>query len=123
MRAAKGRRWHGSAFSLQAVARDPAGGDVDTPRVGYTLTKKVGGAVIRNRARRRLKEAMRLAADLPARPGHDYVVIGRLEAIRQPFATLSAELARAFIGVHDPGKPKRPADRSSAKPRQVAKSP
>ena len=96
---AKGRRWHGKAFSLQACARAPD--EPEAPRVGFTLTKKVGGAVIRNRARRRLRAALRLAADLPAREGHDYVVVGRIEAVRLPFTALQSELARAFIGVHD----------------------
>ena len=77
------------------------------PRLGFTLTKKVGCAVIRNRARRRLRAALRLSAGLQARDGHDYVVIGRIEAIRVPFADLQSELARAFIGVHDAGRRKR----------------
>lgn len=101
LRAAKGRRWHGRALSLQSVAR----GDMDEAgvRVGFTLTKKVGCAVIRNRARRRLREAVRLTADLPTKPGHDYVVIGRAAAIEVPFEALQQELARALRAVHDGG--------------------
>ena len=104
MRAAKGKRWHGKALSLQAAAR--AAEDTGAPRVGFTLTKKVGNAIVRNRARRRLREAVRLG-DLPARTGHDYVLIGRIEAVRLPFAELESELARAFIGVHDASRHKR----------------
>ena len=106
MRAAKGKRWHGKALTLQAGPREPDHA-ADPPRLGFTLTKKVGCAVIRNRARRRLREALRLSVDLQARDGHDYVVIGRIEAIRVPFADLQSELARAFIGVHDAGRRKR----------------
>ncbi|VVB49531.1 Ribonuclease P protein component [Beijerinckiaceae bacterium RH AL1] len=116
MRVAKGKRWHGKALSMQAAAREPELADA-APRLGLTLTKKVGGAVIRNRARRRLREALRLADHLPARAGHDYVVIGRIEAIRVPFADLQSELARAFIGVHDAGRRKRrDAPKTSAAP-------
>ena len=99
---------------MQAARRDPD--DAAPPRLGFTLTKKVGCAVIRNRARRRLREAVRLSAGLQARNGHDYVVIGRIEAIRVPFADLQSELARAFIGVHDAGRRKRrEAGRDAAK--------
>lgn len=65
---------------------------------------------------------MRLAPDLPARPRHDYVLIGRLEAIRLPFAALVDELARAFIGVHD-AKPKRSVGERPARPHKLAESP
>lgn len=118
LRAAKGRRWHGAALSLQAAVREGAdagsesgsdlgsepGSDLKSnltmpPRVGFTLTKKVGCAVVRNRARRRLREAVRLSPDLPLRPGHDYVLVGRLEAIRLPFEAVRDELARAVGAV------------------------
>ena len=103
VRVGKGRRWHGVAMSIQAELRPQS--DEDVPRAGFTLTKKVGCAVVRNRARRRLREAVRLAPpDLPAKPGHDYVIVGRLEAIRVPFVALRAELARGLAAVHTRGK-------------------
>ncbi len=83
----------------------PAGVE-EAGRFGFTLTKKVGNAVVRNRARRRLREAVRLASDLPARVGHDYVVVGRLEAIRLPFGQLLDELARAVERVHAADAPR-----------------
>jgi ribonuclease P protein component len=66
------------------------------PRFGFTVTKQSGGAVQRNRIRRRLKEALRLLNPLPARPGHDYVILARREALGMPFVALQAELLRAF---------------------------
>jgi len=66
------------------------------PRFGFTVTKQSGGAVRRNRIRRRLKEALRLLKPLPARPGHDYVILARPDALSMSFRTLQAELTRAF---------------------------
>ena len=66
------------------------------PRFGFTVTRQLGGAVQRNRIRRRLKEALRLMKPLPARPGYDYVIAARPEALGMDFQTLQAELARAF---------------------------
>ena len=105
LRAAKGRRWHGKAFSLQ-VSRPE---DISGPqaRVGFTVTKKVGNAVIRNRARRRLREAIRLHHHLPVCAGHDYVLVARLEALRLPFATLQADLVQAVRSVHADARPPR----------------
>lgn len=66
------------------------------PRFGFTVTKQSGGAVQRNRIRRRLKEALRLLNPLPARPGHDYVILARPEALSMPFRDLQRELIRAL---------------------------
>ena len=66
------------------------------PRFGFTVTKQSGGAVRRNRIRRRLKEALRLLNPLPARPGHDYVILARPEALSMPFLALQGELIRAL---------------------------
>lgn len=68
----------------------------DQPRFGFTVTKQSGGAVQRNRIRRRLKEALRLLNPLPAQPGHDYVILARPEALGMPFVALQGELIRAL---------------------------
>lgn len=102
LRAAKGRRWNAEAATVQASPADPTR---DETRIGFTLTKKVGGAVVRNRARRRLKEAVRLSPDLPVEPGRDYVIIGRVQALRLPFDLLRRELAEAIAAVK--GAPRR----------------
>jgi ribonuclease P protein component len=70
-------------------------GDDGPPRVGFTVTRKLGGAVRRNRIRRRLKEAVRLGLEGLVRPGRDYVFIGRPEAAVRPFGLLQQDLKDA----------------------------
>jgi ribonuclease P protein component len=94
LKAARGRRWNSDHFLLQIKARVPA--DTAPPRFGFTITKKVGIATVRNRIRRRLREAVRLAAPQSARAGHDYVLIGRRSAVKAPFANLVADLTKAL---------------------------
>jgi ribonuclease P protein component len=90
--AAKGRKVAVHGLVLQMLARDDAG----PVRVGFTVTKKVGNAVIRNRTRRRLKEAARLLLrDCPPQ-GVDLVLIGRDATRGRPFATLIDDLRRAM---------------------------
>jgi ribonuclease P protein component len=95
--AAKGRKAPMPGLVLQALARDD-----DAPaRLGFTVTKKVGNAVIRNRTRRRLKEAARLvlagqgAAGL-APTGVDLVLIGRAGTATRDFGALQDDLRRAL---------------------------
>ena len=77
---------------LQAMPRH----DSEPARLGFTVTKKVGNAVIRNRTRRRLKEAARLL--LAERPvfGYDLVLIGRDSTRKRNFITLQADIRRAL---------------------------
>lgn len=62
------------------------------PRVGFTVTKKQGNAVERNRIRRRLREAVRLTAGFAMKPGHDYVIVGRRDALMASFNELASQL-------------------------------
>ena len=71
--AARAKRASTPAFMMQIRDR----GDNNPPRVGFTCSKKVGNAVARNRAKRRLREVARVALTPLAKPGHDYVLIGR----------------------------------------------
>jgi ribonuclease P protein component len=90
--AAKGRRAAVHGLVLQALPREDQG----PMRLGFTVTKKVGNAVVRNRTRRRLKEAARLAlAEAPA-TGFDLVLIGRDTTRARPFAELQDDLRRAL---------------------------
>jgi ribonuclease P protein component len=65
-------------------------------RLGITASRKVGNAVARNRARRRLREAARRVLPTDAAPGHDYVLIGRAATLQRPFAMLVADLQSAL---------------------------
>jgi ribonuclease P protein component len=74
----------------------PRGDGDPAMRVGFTVTKKIGNAVIRNRMKRRLRALVReLLPDAGLR-GADHVLIGRQGGIERPFAQLRAELARAL---------------------------
>jgi ribonuclease P protein component len=94
LRAARGRRAGGRSFSLQATAGDRA-----EPGVGFTVTNKTGNAPVRNRIRRRLREAVRACATR-LEPQHDYVLIGRREALKTPFGELVDELSAAITKIH-----------------------
>lgn len=91
----KGERRKGPFFLLEVLDRGDRG---DVPRVGYTVTKRQGNAVERNRIRRRLREAVRLQAGFDMKAGHDYVVIGRRDALNAPFADLARSLATRVGG-------------------------
>lgn len=98
-RAARGRRARAEAFSLQANRRAGAPDGLGA-RVGFTVTRKLGGAVVRNRIRRRLREALRLTPSLETRPDHDYVLMAQRTALGRRFDLLQADLKRAFSAVH-----------------------
>jgi ribonuclease P protein component len=97
--AAKGRRRSTPGFTLQARERDA---DPDgPPRIGYTCSKKVGNAVARNRAKRRLRAAARAAFPDGGRTGWDYVLVGRPAiTASHPFPDLVADLEAAIVAVH-----------------------
>jgi ribonuclease P protein component len=82
-------------FVLQAA---PAPADLGLPpiRVGFTVSRKVGNAVARNRVRRRLREVARLVIPEQARPDLDYVLVGRQAALARDFDALRQELFEAL---------------------------
>lgn len=86
----RGEKRRGRLFLLEVLDR----GDEGAPRVGFTVTKKVGNAVVRNRVRRRLKEAVRVHVAGDIKPGSDYVIVGRDDVLTAPFAEISTELSR-----------------------------
>lgn len=110
VRIAKGRRVARDTLVLQ-MARQPEGLTSDGPRVGFTCSKKVGNAVARNTTRRRLKEAARDVMSLNAKPGHDYVIIGRGAALEAPYDKLVKDLTKALERIHQPRRPRAPDSR------------
>ncbi len=98
--AATGRRWVAPAFVLQVGPRP-----IDAQQacaeigLGFTATKRIGNAVARNRAKRRLREAARQLLPHAAASGHDFVLIARAEVLTCVFQTLSDDLEKAFSRV------------------------
>ena len=100
-----GARWAGEAFVVEAAHRksavaDPAAdGPSTAPRFGFTVTKKIGNAVVRNRIRRRLKAAVASMPASAAVASCDYVLIARLPALKRPFEDLKTDLEKALVRV------------------------
>lgn len=82
-------------FVLQ-VAPIPADLPPMPARVGFTVSRKVGNAVVRNRVRRRLREIARQVIPGQARPDLDYVLVGRQGALARDFAVMRQELVEAL---------------------------
>jgi ribonuclease P protein component len=74
----------------------PRGDGSDDLRVGFTVTKKIGGAVVRNRMKRRLRALARELLPVSGIPGADHVLIGREGGIERDFGSLRQELAKAL---------------------------
>ena len=68
-------------------------------RVGFTVTKKIGGAVVRNRMKRRFRALAREVVTVKGIPGSDHVMIGRARGIERDYGQLRAELGRALDGL------------------------
>lgn len=99
--AARGRRAHLPAFTLQARPRAADEAEADAVRVGFTCSKKVGNAVARNRAKRRLREVARSVLPADGRPGWDYVLIGRpVVTASRDFGAMQNDLRSALGKVH-----------------------
>lgn len=96
--AARALRQGTPSMMVQARARDD--GD-EAVHVGFTCSKKVGNAVARNRAKRRLRALAREVLPVKARPGWDYVLIGKPEAtVSRDFAEMRRDLISALARLH-----------------------
>ncbi len=92
-----GERYVTPAFIIQMVRRDP-----EAPfRYGITASRKVGGAVKRNRAKRRIRALLNQTLSQKGHPGFDYVVIAREEVLRRNFALMEQELEKALMKLHE----------------------
>jgi ribonuclease P protein component len=89
------RKWVAPGLILQVRSRRPGETADEEARIGFTASRKVGNAVARNRARRRLRAVARRVLRGAAKPGHDYVVIARQATLTRPFADLVADLELA----------------------------
>ncbi len=96
-----GARFSARLFTIQMARQTGEQGGEDAapanpPRFGFTVTRKVAGAVGRNRIRRRLKEALRVSGALGAREGRDHVFVARRGALTAPFNDIISQMAEGF---------------------------
>lgn len=112
----QGRRGDGGPAGMAGAAvADPDGGMM---RFGLTASRKVGNAVMRNRARRRLRHALVALLPLKGRPGWDYVAVARPATVAAPWGELLTELDSLFDRLHAP-----PAHRGKDALKREAPSP
>jgi ribonuclease P protein component len=114
LRIRHGLRCATAAFVIEGKSRAGWSPPVAVPapvvRFGLTVTKQLGGAVVRNRIRRRLKSALQQVDAGCTKPGFDYVVIARQLAETRRHSDLIADLAAAFQKLHRPGSmPRAPS--------------
>ena len=97
----QGRRVPSAGFVLLVRQR---GDGSDVKRAGFTVTKKVGNSVVRNRLKRRLREIVHLVLPAHGHAGADHVLIGRDAGLTREFAVLLADLEKALAKAHLPAK-------------------
>jgi ribonuclease P protein component len=101
LRVARAERQGMPGFLLQARRRTEGEAHPAAIRIGFTCSRKLGNAVTRNRAKRRLRAAARAVIPAAGRPGWDYVLVGRPETtVTRGFADLTADLTRALERIH-----------------------
>ena len=112
---ANGARANSPAFVVQGRRREDDG----PIRVGFTVTRKNGTATERNRIRRRLREVVKRCDVITMRPHHDYVLVGRRDALTRDFATMLDDLRSALPRLERTA-PKAPHDKA---PNDQARNP
>jgi ribonuclease P protein component len=95
-RLTRSRRKHATRGLVLQVAPQPEGRDNPQPRIGFTASKKVGNAVARNRAKRRLRALAREVLQPRVQPSLDYVLVGRHTTVTRPWSKLVQDLETAI---------------------------
>jgi ribonuclease P protein component len=113
LNANQGRRVPSAGFVLLVRQRDD--GD-PLMRAGFTVTKKIGNSVTRNRLKRRLREAVRLTLPAHGHAGADHVLIGREAGLTRDFADLCADLEKALAKAHLPPPPRERSEPCGKRP-------
>jgi ribonuclease P protein component len=114
LRAQKSRRQFTPGLTLE-TCRSPEDVPSSGCRVGFTASRKVGSAVKRNRAKRRLRAAAASILPLLGREGHDYVLVARAATLSRPYAALVADLTKALTAAHAELEADTKRGRSSAR--------
>ena len=100
LRAAKGIRRVTPSITLEVCETPSVAAKSGAIRVGFTASRKIGGAVQRNRAKRRLRAAAASVLPLLGHPGNDYVLVARRDTLTRPFGGLLDDLASALHAAH-----------------------
>ncbi|MGI9410148.1 MAG: ribonuclease P protein component [Hyphomicrobiaceae bacterium] len=100
LRVRGGRRWSTPGFLLEGKRRESYRDGQSGPRFGFTVTKKMGNAVARNRIRRRLRAIVSGLASEFADPTFDYVILARKPALDRPFKQLRADFEQGLLRIH-----------------------
>jgi ribonuclease P protein component len=102
LRAARGIRRVEGAVTLETCPTPDLGPEAlpGRLRVGFTASKKIGNAVMRNRAKRRLRAAASQLLPLLGRAGHDYVLVARGTTVARPFPALLSDITTAMKAAH-----------------------
>jgi ribonuclease P protein component len=100
LRAARGVRRVEGSITLEACPTPPTNSRTDCLRIGFTASKKIGDAVTRNRAKRRLRAAASQLLPLLGRKGHDYVLVARGTTVARPFPALLSDITMALKAAH-----------------------